>query len=247
MQLKETNFSIHIQELKYRSIYYLISFVLTFCICFFFKVELFFLISKIFLNYEQGFIYTSLLDPLIIYLKLSFFFSCVFTTPYLIYLFVFFFLRSLFNFYTIYSFFYIFVLYVLTVLLFLLLLLLIFPVIIIFLLKFQRANSLETLELILQATMNQYYIFFFSYLKIYLLLVSIPNFFFGLVLLNIISKEIFFSYAFRKYLYLLVFICFLIFAPPDVFLQILIFPLVIIILEIFIYFISYLLILYYLF
>lgn len=73
MQLKETNFSIHIQELKYRSIYYLISFVLTFCICFFFKVELFFLISKIFLNYEQGFIYTSLLDPLIIYLKLSFF------------------------------------------------------------------------------------------------------------------------------------------------------------------------------
>ena len=196
MQLKETNFSIHIQELKYRSIYYLISFVLTFCICFFFKVELFFLISKIFLNYEQGFIYTSLLDPLIIYLKLSFFFSFVFTTPYLIYLFVFFFLRSLFNFYTIYSFFYIFVLYVLTVLLFLLLLLLIFPVIIIFLLKFQRANSLETLELILQATMNQYYIFFFSYLKIYLLLVSIPNFFFGLVLLNIISKEIFFSYAF---------------------------------------------------
>jgi Sec-independent protein secretion pathway component TatC len=208
---------------------------------------LFFLISNIFLNFEHGFIYTGLLDPLLLYLKLSFFFSLVFTLPFFIYLFIFFFFRSFSNFLTIYYFFYIFSLYSLVISLFILLVTLIFPVLFEFLLNFQRTNTLETLELILQATINQYYNFFFSYIKIYLLLIFIPNLFFCLILLNFFKKQIFLNFKFRKYLYLIVFLVFLIFAPPDFFLQLLIFPLIIFILEIFIYFISYLLILYYLF
>jgi len=144
-------------------------------------------------------------------------------------------------------FFYIFSLYSLVISLFILLVTLIFPVLFEFLLNFQRTNTLETLELILQATINQYYNFFFSYIKIYLLLIFIPNLFFCLILLNFFKKQIFLNFKFRKYLYLIVFLVFLIFAPPDFFLQLLIFPLIIFILEIFIYFISYLLILYYLF
>lgn len=247
MKKKETNFLIHLREFKYRIIYYIISFFITFVICFLFRVELFFLISHIFLHYENGFIYTNLLDPLVVYLKLSLFFSFVFTLPFFFYLFIFFFLRSVFTFYTLYYFFYTFCLYFLTITLFVILLVLIFPVIIIFLLNFQRSNSLETLELVLQATINNYYIFFFSYIKIYFLLILIPNLFFILVLLSIISKASFLTFQFRKYLYLLIFICFLFFAPPDFILQLFILPLILFTLEIFIYFISYLLILYYLF
>lgn len=247
MQLIKTNFSIHLTEFKYRAFYYLFSFIFTFIICFLFRVQLFFLISHIFLYYKSGFIYTSLLDPLIVYIKLSFFFSFLFTLPFLIYLFIFFFLRSFCNFYTLYYFFYIFCLFFLTILLFVFLLIFIFPFIITFLLDFQRLNTSEVFELVLQATMNQYYNFFFSYVKIYFFLVLIPNVFFFLILINILSKEIYLTFKFRKYMYLLVFICFLIFAPPDFFLQILIFPLLVIILEVFIYFISYLLFLYYLF
>ena len=247
MQELKTNFLIHWTELKYRVIYYIISFFLSFSICFAFKVELFFLISNIFLNFEHGFIYTGLLDPLLLYLKLSFFFFLVFSFPFFIYFFIFFFFRSFSNFLTIYYFFYIFSLYILVISLFILLVTLIFPVLFEFLLNFQRTNTLETLELILQATINQYYNFFFSYIKIYLLLIFIPNLFFCLILLNFLKKQIFLNFKFRKYLYLIVFLVFLIFAPPDFFLQLLIFPLIIFILEIFIYFISYLLILYYLF
>lgn len=247
MQELKTNFLIHWVELKYRIVYYIISFFLTFCVCFIYKVELFFLISYIFLNFEHGFIYTGLLDPLLLYLKLSFFFSFVLTLPFFIYLFVFFFFRSFSNFLTIYSFFYIFCLYILVITLFILLVILVFPLLLEFLLNFQRTNTLETLELVLQATINQYYNFFFSYTKIYFLLILIPNLFFCLILLNFLKKQSFLDLKFRKYLYLIIFIGFLIFAPPDFFLQLLIFPLVIFILEIFIYFISYLLILYYLF
>lgn len=241
------NFLIHFKELNYRIIYYIISFLFTFCICFFFRVELFFLIAHIFLNYEHGFIYTNLFDPLIIYLKLSLFFAFIFTLPFFLYLFVFFFLRSLFTFYTTYSCFYLFSLYFLVIILFIMLLLLILPIIIVFLLNFQRLNSLDTLELTLQATIIQYYNFFFNYIKIYILLITIPNLFFVLVLLKIIIKDVFLNYKFRKYLYLIVFVFFIFFAPPDLLLQLFILPLLFFILEIFIYFISYLLVLYYLF
>jgi len=247
MQNTKLNFLIHLDELKLRALYYIFSFLITFSICFCYRVELLFLISSIFLNFEQGFIYTGLLDPLILYLKLSFFFSLVFTFPFFIYLFIFFFLRSCFNFFTIYYFFYIFCLYFLSISLFVVLLTFIFPILFAFLLDFQRTNSFESLELILQATINQYYNFFFSYIKIYFLLILIPNIFFGLILLNLIKKEFFITYTFRKYLYLVVFIGFLIFSPPDFFIQVIIFPFVVFVLEVFIYFISYLLILYYLF
>ena len=241
------NFLIHLKELKYRFVYFLFSFILTFIICFYFRVELFFLISSIFLSYGQSFIYTGLFEPLIIYFKLSFLFSFFFTFPINFYIFSFFFLRSFYNFYTFYYFFYISCLYFLTILIFILFLILIFPLLIIFLLNFQRSNNLEIFELLLQATINQYYNFFFNYIKIYFLLICIPNIFFLLVLIKLINKEFFFNYKFRKYLYLNIFIFFFIFAPPDLFLQILILPLIIFILEIFIYFISFFLILYYLF
>ena len=106
--IKKLNFLINLLEIKYRILYYFISFVITFIICFYFKVELFYLISSIFLFYENGFIYTNLIEPFIIYTKLCFFFALFLTFPNFIYFLFYFFLKSLFNYYTFFYFIYIF-------------------------------------------------------------------------------------------------------------------------------------------
>lgn len=104
--MKKLNIVINFLELKYRIIYFLFSFIATFCVCFYYKVELFYLISNFFLHYEDGFIYTSIFDPLIIYIKLSLLFSLIFIYPIFGYLIVFYFLKSLVNFYLFYYIFY---------------------------------------------------------------------------------------------------------------------------------------------
>lgn len=51
--------------------------------------------------------------------------------------------------------------YMLTLLLFIIFFIIIFPIFLKFIFTYQRANSFETFELLLQATMSQYYKFFF--------------------------------------------------------------------------------------
>lgn len=104
MVVKKTNFSINLKEFKYRSTYFFSSLLLTFFLFFYFRVELFFLISNSFLIYEEGFIYTNLLDPILIYLKLSLLFSFLSIIPYFIYIFSFFFFKSFYNFFTFFYF-----------------------------------------------------------------------------------------------------------------------------------------------
>ena len=89
--MKKLNIIINFLELKYRIIYFVFSFIGTFSTCFYFKVELFYLISNFFLRYENGFIYTGLLDPLLIYIKLTFFSSLIFGVPLIIYFYGFYF------------------------------------------------------------------------------------------------------------------------------------------------------------
>jgi len=244
---KKLNFLINLLELKYRIFYYLISFFCTFFICFYFKIELFFLISSIFLFYETGFIYTHLIEPFIIYLKLCFFFSLIITFPYYIYSILYFFYKSFFNYYTLFFFLYTISVYILSLSLFILFFILLFPFFLKFLFTYQRTNSFETLELILQATMSQYYNFFFYYILYYLLLILIPNLFLVLVFLNIFEKELLFTPKFRVYLYSIVFIIFLIFAPPDFIIQLIFLLPILILIEIYIYFIYFFVLLYYLF
>lgn len=99
MVIKKLNLFINIIELKYRIIYIFFSLIITFIVCFFFKVELFFLISNFFLEFAEGFIYTSLLDPIIIYFKLSFLFTLILILPIIGYMLGFFFIKSFYSFY----------------------------------------------------------------------------------------------------------------------------------------------------
>lgn len=215
MLVYKTNFIINLIELKIRSFYFFYTLFLTFLVCFYYKIELFFLISNFFLQYEKGFIYTSLLDPILIYLKLSILFSFIFTLPVFIYLYGFFFIKSFYTFYLNYFIFYSFLMYIISFILFLALSTLLLPVLLDFLIGFQRNGETVSYVLTLQATITQYYSFFFSYIYFYLILIIIPNIYLLLIFFNILNRKNFLNHSFRKYLYLIAIFIFLIFAPPD--------------------------------
>jgi Sec-independent protein secretion pathway component TatC len=235
MLQKKTNLIINITELKIRLFYFIFSFFLIFFISFFYRLELFYLISQFFLRYEEGFIYTSLLEPFIIYFKLTLIFTLIFSFPFFIYIFGFFFFKAMFSYYTFYYFYYFIFIYIISLLLFIFISFVFFPLVLEFLLSFQRNHSSDVLHILLQATVSQYFSFFFNYLLIYLFIVLVPNIVLFLTLLNILDRTFFLTYKFRKYLYFVVLICFLIFAPPDFVAQIFLLPIVFIVLEIFIY------------
>ena len=247
MSYKKSNFSINLIELKFRSIYVIYSLLITFVVCFYFKIELFFFISNYFLDYENGFIYTGLLDPLIIYLKLSFLFAIILSFPVLIYIYTFFFLRSLYSYYLSYFFIFFNIIYFISFFLFLFVSMLILPILLKFLISFQQLDIYSLFGLSLQATITQYYSLFTSYLFIYILLVLIPTVYLGLIFFGILNKRSFINHKFRKYIYLIVILLFLAFAPPDFLLQLVIFPFILLVLEIYIYIITFLYTLYFLF
>ena len=180
---KKTNFVINLIEFKYRTFYISITLLFTFLVCFYYKIELFFLISNFFLKFEDGFIYTSLLDPILIYLKLAFLFSWIFSIPIVIYIYGFFFIKSFYSFYLYFFVFYLFLMYTLSFFLFIFLSSLVLPIILDFLISFQQV---ESYSLVLQATITQYYSFFF------LLFILIYPF-------NFNSKFIFITYFFWFY------------------------------------------------
>ena len=232
---KNINLIINIKELRIRLFYFILSFFLIFFVSFIYRVELFFFISQFLLKYEEGFIYTSLLEPFLIYLKLSILFTFVFSTPFFIYIFGFFFFKGTYTFYTFYYFYFFIFFYLIVICFFIIISFSVLPFILEFLLSFQRIKNFEILQIILQATMNQYFNFFINYFLIYLFIVFAPNLILFLILTGILKKSFFLSFKFRKYLYLIVLISFLIFAPPDFLVQLLLLPIVILILEVFIY------------
>lgn len=212
---KKTNFFINLIELKYRTIYVGLTLLLTFVVCFCYKVELFFLISNFFLKFEEGFIYTSLLDPILIYIKLAVLFSLIFSIPAVIYIYGFFFIKAFYSFYLYFFIFYLALMYILSFVLFILLSNLVLPILLDFLIGFQQLGELSSYTLTLQATITQYYSFFFTYLYLFIILILIPNFYLSLIFIRVISKKNFLLNKFRKYLYIIVTLIFLLFAPPD--------------------------------
>ena len=86
-----TNLLINLEELKLKFFYFLFSLLITFLVSFNYKEELLFLVSLPFLNFNKFFIYTGLLDPIFIYLKLSISFSFFLTFPIFVYFISFFF------------------------------------------------------------------------------------------------------------------------------------------------------------
>lgn len=229
----KSNLEIHFVELKIRMFYFFINFLLFFAISFLYKEELLFLFSYLFLQYETGFIYTNLLDPLIIYVKISFFVSLFLSFPFLIYFFSFFFFRSFNNFYVYFFYLYLTSLYMFFLCFFVCEFFLLFPLIFEFLLSFQK---FDLFNLILTITLTEYLSFFINLFCVYLILCLLPSLLFLFFLLGWVQINIFFNFKLRLFLYFFLLFFFIIFAPPDFILQALIAPWLIIMLEFFIYF-----------
>lgn len=238
MNLK-SNFLINWIELKFRIIYIFFSWFINFCLCFYYKIELFYFISKFLINLNKKFIYIHLLDPIIIFLKLSILISFLLTLPIIIYNILFFISKSLHQFYVFFFVIFFFTLFNLMIFFFTYCYIIILPIIIIFLTSFEQVSEVDILQLSLNPTINHYFAFFFSFLSFFLLLFIILSFFFLLSLIYINDSIFINNFFFRKYLYGVISILFIFFAPPDITIQIIIFPVLIIFLELIIYFFNF--------
>lgn len=202
----------HILELKIRILYVLISFCVTFCICYYFQVEFFFLVIKpLFQKNYFFFVYTDITEAFITFWYISLFFSFFFLTPFLLYQSWCFCLPGLYTFEMRFfrNFLYcglvlflsgIFVGYFYVV-----------PIIWSFLLNYVQFN-IQFL-----AKISNYTIFFLSFLLFFGLLFELPLLLFFIVKLQLITTKFLVRKRFWFYFGLLLFAAFI--TPPDLNIQ----------------------------
>lgn len=239
MNKKKLNIWINFVELRWRVKIVIFSYLLLLSLSFFYRIELLFLFSESFLKLQDKFIYTGLFDPLFIYLKIIFIFSLVIEIPLFFYFIGFFFFKSLQNnqiffFFLSFIFFY-FIIFILYFIVYKILI----DYLLNFLISFQEIKIESVLQLHLQATIVQYYTTIINTLFIYLILVLLPITFLILTMLKIIPENYFLTFLYRKYIYILIFLFVLIFLPPDFIVQLIITPIIIILLEVYFYWITF--------
>lgn len=213
-------FQIHLYELKIRTLYLIISYLLCFLICLIFKVELFFIISKIFLQFNTGFIYTDIMEPFMVYIKLSLFFSFVIILSIFFYFYSFFFFKSFYMNQIRIVLFLFFLFYLFIGFYFILFFKFFIPVVLKIFFLFERIDINSLLMISLEAKLKDYLKKFFIFIFVSLLITHLPLF----LMLYILKFSNINNIKFRKYLYIIMIVVFLIVAPPDIFLQVLILP-----------------------
>jgi sec-independent protein translocase protein TatC len=226
-------FNIHLYELKYRTLYIIISYIVCFFICLIFKVELFFLISKYFLQFNSGFIFTKLTEPFFFYLKLILFCSFYWIFSVLLYFYGFFFFKSFYNYQIKFFLFLFFLFYLIIGFYFYFFFKFYIPFILNFFFLFERVDINSLLMISFEAKLNDFLTFFFVFTFILLFITHFPLFLmlYTSKFLNINNIKI------RKYIYMIMFILFICIAPPEIFSQILILPLFFFFIEFLFYFI----------
>ncbi len=235
IDMKKLNLLINFIELKYRILYSLLNIFLSFIIFFEYKVELFFLISESFLSLQKQFIYTSLLDPLFFYIKITLLATLFIFFPIGIYFFSFFFIKSIYNVYIkIYTVSF-FILFSINFFLYFFFFNFLLKFFFNFLLTFQRKKEIILLQLHFEATIQQYFSFFFSLIFICILLIFLPILFFSLTYFTYIKNIFLKKLSFRKYIFIFISSFFLLIAPPDFIIQIIILPLIFFVIELYIY------------
>lgn len=233
--MKEFNFNLNIFELRFRIIYSLVCLLLTFLICFEFKIELFYFISKPFLLFKKEFIYINILGPIFIYLKLSFWFSFLVSFPFLYYNFVSFFFKAFY--FTIIKLYTIFVgvSLLINLMLYSIIYIIFIDFFLILLFSFERSDITRMFQLHVETTIHQYFYFFNFIIFIYLIILIIPSIFF--IILIKIKKQNYnkINNSFRKYAYFILFLLVLLLSPPDIIIQLLIYFIIILYFELYIY------------
>ena len=192
-------FQTHIYELKYRTLYFLISFIFLLIICYFYKIELFFIISKSFLKFNSSFIFTKITEPFLVYLKLIIFFSIINVIWLFFYLYGFFFFKSLYNYQIKFLLIFIFIYYLFIYNFIAIILKFIIPIILNFFLLFERLDLNSLLLIFLEAKIDEYLSFFFLFIFLLIFIIHLPFIFIFIIL----KYKLFNIIKIRKYSYIL--------------------------------------------
>lgn len=235
---KKLNIFINLIELRFRLFYCFFSFLLLFFISFIYKIELLFFFCESFLLLQSQFIYTGLLDPLIIYIKACILTSIIFVIPVILYVLGFFFFKSINNNQIIFFFSSSIIIYNIIILLCYVLYKVLSFYLLEFLLLFQESKIESLFQLYLQATIVQYYGILLKSFYLYIILALFPLGLLFLSMLKIIPEDYFLGFYYRKYFYLIISLILILFMPPDFFIQIMIIPVVFGILEFYFYLIT---------
>ena len=76
-------------------------------------------------------------------------------------------------------------------------------------------------------------------LGVYFISVLIPVMFMVFALAGIVSRNFFLTFRYRKYVYLSLIIIFLLLSPPDLTVQLIIFPVLLVIIEVYLYLVTF--------
>ena len=214
----------HLKDLKIKVFYLIISFIITLLICIYYRIHILFLISRTFLLLKKKFIFTKISTAFWIYLKLSTITSLIFILPLFFYFLGLFLLKGFYIYQnkiwtTVFIIFYITI--ILTLINFYKY---VFPFILTFFLSFE--SNIGPLSLTLEARIDQYINFYIFFIFFILLLFIIPFLLLVVTLFFKINKN-----SLRKYIYIPLLFFFILFAPPDLSIQLLLIPFLFVITE----------------
>lgn len=235
--VEKTNISIHLLELKYRIIYLIISFILAFIVSCNYFTEYLYLLSYFILEHDNNFVYSSLTEPIFVFLKVTLFFSLLFTFPYFLYTINSYLSKTKYNTY---------VTFINIMLLVYGILLLdfgiivgwcIYPTLYAFILEFQKPDHLYTMNTLVFTNVNLYVNFLMKNFVFIIFLMSLPSVFKFLKEQNWLpwGEEV--KYAeqkWRKKMYFLTIVCIMALSPPDFMYHFFVLPISIIFLEIYV-------------
>lgn len=239
-------FIYYLKEIKYRIFYCIISFFLNFLIWFLFSKELLFVIVKPLLIINKGqnfsyFIFTNMSDVLTVYIKIAFILGFIITLPLILINFWFFLVQGLYNYEK--NFLLILMGFSLLFLtsIFLFLYIYFIPFIWSFFINFELTADNSLFGVYYEAKINDYVSFMFYIFGIFSSFLLIPIIMICFIYFKFLSIGFFTNY--RKFFIIFIFILGGFISPPDIFSQIIISGIVLLVYEVIIF--CYLLLYYY--
>ncbi len=216
----------HIDFFKFKSFFLVFSFILTFIVCFFFRLELFFFLGKVLIPLKKRLIFTGLSSAFWSYIKLSLYTSLIFVSPLTVYLILLYSLKGIYKYKGILLGIFFFLLWLLSFLIGLNAFYLLYPFLFSFFVSFE--TPLSILPVTLEAGLDLYLKFFFNYMSSIGIIIGMP-----LILLSIKFLNTQITIFTRQLGYPLLLLVFLSIAPPEPLLQIILFLYLLVSVEIF--------------
>lgn len=232
-------FTYYLQEVKYRVLYCIGSFLFNFIILLFFSKELLFILVKPLLNINKDeqfyyFIFTNMSDVLLIYMKIAVILAFILVFPKILVQFLVFLLQGLYNYEKNFLFTLLFLFLGLAYLILFLLYFYTIPIIWAFFLNFELTSVNSLFGVYYEAKINDYISFMFYIFFIFSCFLQFPVFMIFFIYFNFLGTGFFIVY--RKYFIIIFFILGGLFSPPDIFSQLFISIPVLVLYEIVLFF-----------